>query len=258
MIGSATKPLNTGLTLLPLEIEQEGGIALRPINLISLTLGTALDLKCSLGTANERALIYEMLRKRLGIRHGGVQRIFRGGVIAENWPGWTDWMRMEKTSEEIFQAAPPAGARQAAKDRRDRRTKNRPVGEQHGVAQRAFILDAAGLLRRCRGGRKRQPLPPGAGPSLLPADRRIARADDSACGERDLLKIFSRKALRIRGGPAQPGRHRCQRHGRRGTGKRGGGAERVSGAESSLSSMSARRLWQSICVESAAPVVTQR
>lgn len=101
VIGSAAKPLNTRLTLLPLEIEQEGGIASRPINLISLTPGTALDLKSSLGTAKERALIYEMLRKRLGIRHGGVQRIFRGGVTPENWPGWTDWMRSQSISKEI-------------------------------------------------------------------------------------------------------------------------------------------------------------
>jgi len=103
VIGSATKPLNTRLTLLPLEIEQEGGIASRPINLISLTPGTALDLKSSLGTAKERALIFEMLRKRLGIRHGGVQRIFRGGVTADNWPGWTDWMRNQPISKEISQ-----------------------------------------------------------------------------------------------------------------------------------------------------------
>ncbi|MGO7135685.1 helicase-related protein [Rhizobium leguminosarum] len=101
VMGSAAKPLNTRLTLLPLEIEQEGGIASRPVNLISLTPGTALDLKSALGTAKERALIYEMLRKRLGIRHRGVQRIFRGGVIPENWPGWTDWMRSQKISEEI-------------------------------------------------------------------------------------------------------------------------------------------------------------
>ena len=101
VIGSATKPLNTRLTLLPLEIEQDGGIASRPINLISLTPGTALDLKSSLGTAKERALIYEMLRKRLAIRHRGIQRVFRGGVDPENWPGWTDWMRGQKISEEI-------------------------------------------------------------------------------------------------------------------------------------------------------------
>ncbi|NKN09572.1 DEAD/DEAH box helicase [Rhizobium laguerreae] len=101
VIGSATKPLNTRLTLLPLEIEQEGGIASQPVNLISLTPGTALDLKSSLGTAKERVLIYEMLRKRLGIRHSGVQRVFRGGVVKENWPGWTDWIRYQKISEQI-------------------------------------------------------------------------------------------------------------------------------------------------------------
>ncbi|MBY3495664.1 DEAD/DEAH box helicase [Rhizobium laguerreae] len=101
VIGSATKPLNTRLTLLPLEIEQEGGIASQPVNLISLTPGTALDLKSSLGTARERVLIYEMLRKRLGIRHSGVQRVFRGGVDKENWPGWTDWIRYQKISEQI-------------------------------------------------------------------------------------------------------------------------------------------------------------
>lgn len=103
IIGSATKPLNTRLTLLPLEIEQQGGIASKPINLISLTPGTAFDLKSSLGTAKERALIYEMLRKRLGIRHSGVQRIFRGGVNADNWPGWTDWVRTQPISKEISQ-----------------------------------------------------------------------------------------------------------------------------------------------------------
>lgn len=101
VIGSTTKPLNTRLTLLPLEIELEGGIASRPINLISLTPGTALDLKSSLGTAKERALIYEMLRKRLGIRHGGVQRIFRGGVTPENWPGVIDRIRSQSISKEI-------------------------------------------------------------------------------------------------------------------------------------------------------------
>lgn len=73
VLGSATKPLNTRLTLLPLEIEKEGGIASRPINLISLTPGTALDLKSSLGTAPERALIFEMLRERIGLRHRGIQ-----------------------------------------------------------------------------------------------------------------------------------------------------------------------------------------
>ncbi len=137
VIGSATKPLNTRLTLLPLEIEQEGGIASQPVNLISLTPGTALDLKSSLGTAKERVLIYEMLRKRLGIRHGGVQRVFRGGVEAENWPGWTDWIRTQKISEEIsknFNAAVGdefiQRIRAAAELARSKKNPNYPVDQR--------------------------------------------------------------------------------------------------------------------------------
>lgn len=103
VVGSDAKPLNTRLTLLPLEIERQGGIASRPVNLISLTPGTALDLKSSLGTATERALIFEMLRKRIGLRHRGVQRIFRGGVAEENWPGWIDWIREQDISADITQ-----------------------------------------------------------------------------------------------------------------------------------------------------------
>lgn len=101
VIGSAAKPMNTRLTLLPLEIELSGGIASRPINLISLTPGTALDLKSSLGTAKERALIYEMLRKRLGVRHAGVRRVFRGNVDPANWPAIIKGMRSQKISKEI-------------------------------------------------------------------------------------------------------------------------------------------------------------
>lgn len=104
VIGSATKPLNTRLTLLPLEIGQAEGTASRPINLISLTPGTALDLKSSLGTSKERALIYEMLRPRLGIRHRGVRRVFRGRVADANWIGWTDWIRSQPISPDIAKA----------------------------------------------------------------------------------------------------------------------------------------------------------
>jgi hypothetical protein len=93
--------------------------------------------------------------------------------------------------------------------------------QQHGIAQRRLILDAGGLLCRYRGGDKRQSLPPGPGPALLSADHRIERAEDSACGERDVLDFFSRKALRIRDSTAQPGRHHRSRRGRGGAAERG-------------------------------------
>jgi len=102
VVGSATRPFNTRLTLLPLEIGKKGGIASQPINLISLTPGTALDLKSSLGKAQERALIFEMLRQRIGLRHRGIQRVFRGGVSDQNWLNLTASIRSQSSfSKEI-------------------------------------------------------------------------------------------------------------------------------------------------------------
>lgn len=104
VIGADVRPFNTRLTLLPLQLEGDAGIASRKINLISLTPGTALDLKSSLGTAKERALIFEMLRTAIGLRHVGIRRIFRGNVRDDNWKGWTDWMRLQHISEDIRSA----------------------------------------------------------------------------------------------------------------------------------------------------------
>jgi len=103
VIGSATKPLNTRLTLLPLELEKDGGIASNGINLISLTPGTALDLKSALGAKEERALIFQMLRQRIRIRHMGVQKVFRGAVKPENWLALVEDMGSDgkKISKEI-------------------------------------------------------------------------------------------------------------------------------------------------------------
>jgi len=70
------------------------------------------------------------------------------------------------------------------------------------VAQRIFTLDAPSLPRRHRGSRKRQPLPPGAGPALLPADHRVERADGRAPNEGDVCNVLAHKALRIGDGAA--------------------------------------------------------
>lgn len=91
--------------------------------------------------------------------------------------------------------------------------------EQHGVAQRAFVLDSAGLLYRCRRRSKREALPPGAGPPLLPADHRVERADGRTSNECDILNVFVRKIFHIGDGTAQPTRYRRHRRGHRGAGK---------------------------------------
>lgn len=85
--------------------------------------------------------------------------------------------------------------------------------QQQRVAQGRFVLDTPGLPDRYCRRAERQPLPPCAGPSLLPADRRIECADGGARGDRNVLKgiwpePFGGKALRVRHGAAQPARQR--------------------------------------------------
>src|SRR5207244_5706300 len=75
--------------------------------------------------------------------------------------------------------------------------------EEHGIAQRRLILGAARLPRRRRGCRECEALPPGPGPSLLPAHHRIEGADRGSGGDRSVFN-----GLRRLDCPAQPGWHR--------------------------------------------------
>lgn len=83
--GSNPHLLNTRPTLLALNTETRGkGL----VDLISMTPGTALDLKSSGGRAEERALIYAMLRKRIGPRLKSARQFFRGGSGEDGWPDY--------------------------------------------------------------------------------------------------------------------------------------------------------------------------
>lgn len=92
--------------------------------------------------------------------------------------------------------------------------------KQNGIAQSRFVFDPPGLPCRHRRRGKRQSLPPGAGPSLLPAHNCIERADGGAGGDRDVLKTLRGKTLRVRNGAAQPARQRNRRSGRGHAGQR--------------------------------------
>ena len=95
--------------------------------------------------------------------------------------------------------------------------------QEHGVAQGGLVLDSARLFHRCRGRRKRQALPPGTGPALVPAHDLIEEADGGAGGQRDVLKVFFCKGLRVGNGTPQPGRY-----GRDGVDESGAGDRGVS------------------------------
>ena len=91
--------------------------------------------------------------------------------------------------------------------------------------QRRFVLDASGLPDRQSRRGERHPLPPRAGPSFLPMDHHIQRADRGARRDRVVIKgiwpePFRCEALRVGNGAAQPARQREEVLGRRFIAKR--------------------------------------
>lgn len=101
VIGAGARLMNTRLTLLPLEMERKSGIAKQAINLISLTPGTALDLKSSTGKVEERALIFLMLQGISGLNHRGCHRIFRDWAGEPSWNYWIGRLKKESISKPI-------------------------------------------------------------------------------------------------------------------------------------------------------------
>lgn len=76
----------TRLSLLPMHIV---GIRKNRVNYIGLTPGTSFDPQSRDGKAEERALIYYLLKGKLDINRAGLRRLLRGSVGKENWRYWT-------------------------------------------------------------------------------------------------------------------------------------------------------------------------
>jgi hypothetical protein len=109
------------------------------------------------------------------------------------------------------------GSNESARQHSDHTTCGEPPEFTRQISDR-LTLDAACLPCCRRAGSKRQPQPPGTGPSLMPANHSIKCADGSAGNERHIFYAFVRRALRIGSSAAQPCRYR--RSGRRDAGRR--------------------------------------
>ena len=71
----------TRLTLLPMDLP---GIRKNKINYVSLTPGTSLDPKSRDGSVEERALIYHILKDKLGLKQAGLRRLLQ--CTRSTWP----------------------------------------------------------------------------------------------------------------------------------------------------------------------------
>jgi len=94
----------TRLSLLPMHIV---GIRKNHINYVGLTPGTSFDPQSRDGKAEERALIYYLLKGKLDINRAGLRHLLRGSVGKENWRSWTNqkgWKpdSLDTASGEIF------------------------------------------------------------------------------------------------------------------------------------------------------------
>lgn len=92
--------LASRITLLPLEARK---LRDNDINLISLTPGTSLDPRSSLGVVTERAVLYWMLRAALGFRRSkkGALRALRGDAGMGSFMSCVEWLDPDHGSEEI-------------------------------------------------------------------------------------------------------------------------------------------------------------
>lgn len=80
-----TSRFATRLTLLPVHLKE---LRASGINFLSFTPGTTFDLKSGGGRVDERALIYQMLARRLAVKPALLSRLLQGGVGHENWRRW--------------------------------------------------------------------------------------------------------------------------------------------------------------------------
>lgn len=80
--GQEDLALASRITLLPVTLRD---LKHNRVNFVSFTPGTSFNLRSSLGTAGERALLYWLVRKAWGMRGAGPKNVLQGNVQTENF-----------------------------------------------------------------------------------------------------------------------------------------------------------------------------
>jgi hypothetical protein len=87
VLGREALALPTRMTLVPLQMRGERSLSANKVNFISLTPGTTFDLRSSTGVAEERALLFHLLRPLVSSPRG-LQNLLQVDVGAERWEDW--------------------------------------------------------------------------------------------------------------------------------------------------------------------------
>jgi hypothetical protein len=86
--GEKDFSLASRITLLPTQLHE---LTSRKLNFVSFTPSTSFDLRSSLGTANERALLYPLLKEAWDLKGAAPYNVFQGGAGAESFRDRVDW-----------------------------------------------------------------------------------------------------------------------------------------------------------------------
>lgn len=87
VFGRQALALPTRMTLVPLQMRGERSLSANKVNFISLTPGTSFDLRSSTGVAEERALLFHLLRPLVSSARG-LQNLLQVDVGTDRWEGW--------------------------------------------------------------------------------------------------------------------------------------------------------------------------
>ena len=91
-------------TLLPIELRD---MAKRRVNYVSMTPGTSLEPRGGMGIAQERALLFQLLREHWQISEKDGLGLFRGGVKRSNFKWWVqDWMAERSVDSGLHEGLP--------------------------------------------------------------------------------------------------------------------------------------------------------
>jgi hypothetical protein len=86
--------LATRITLMPTHV---GDLDRNRLNFLSLTPATSFDLKSSLGIAEERALLFHLLRDEWNLQGDGAIHLFRGYAGVHSFGYWLDRLAQSAT-----------------------------------------------------------------------------------------------------------------------------------------------------------------
>lgn len=89
VLGRQALALPTRMTLVPLQMRGERSLSANKVNFISLTPGTTFDLRSSTGVAEERALLFHLLRPLVSSARG-LQNLLQVDVGTDRWEGWVN------------------------------------------------------------------------------------------------------------------------------------------------------------------------